>query len=186
MSRWLIAGLGNPGRKYDRTRHNVGFQALDRLAERHRLRVTQSKFHGSYTTGGIAGCDVILLKPETFMNKSGRALQAARSYYDVPAEKTVVLHDDIDLDCGQLKIKTGGGHGGHNGLRDIIQKTGDRQFVRIRLGVGRPEHGDVTEYVLGRFDGEQTPAVDEMIERACDAVETVMVDGIARAQNLFH
>ena len=186
MSRTLIAGLGNPGRKYQGTRHNIGFRTLDRLAGRYRLDVTQSKFDGLYTTGRIAGADVLLLKPQTFMNKSGKSVQAARDYYGVSASDTIVLHDDIDLEVGQLKVKSGGGHGGHNGLRDIVNKTGDRGFVRIRLGVGRPEHGDVRNYVLGNFDSDQQADADELVEIGCDAVETVLADGVSRAQNLFH
>ena len=184
MSRWLIAGLGNPGRKYEGTRHNVGFMALERLAQRYRLQLSQTKFDARYTTGRIAGADVVLIQPQTFMNKSGKSVQAVRSFYDIPASKTVVLHDDIDLAAGQLKIKTGGGHGGHNGLRDIIAKTGDRDFIRVRLGVGRPEHGDVTNYVLSRFDDDTL--AEELVETGCDAVETLLGDGMQRAQNLFH
>lgn len=184
MSRTLIVGLGNPGRKYEGTRHNIGFEVLRRLADRYRLRLSQSKFHGVYTTGRVGGTDVLLLEPHTYMNKSGKAVQAARDYYDIPAADTVVLHDDIDLSPGQLKIKSGGGHGGHNGLRSIIDRTGDRGFIRVRLGVGRPEHGDVTNHVLSRFDDRSV--ADELAETGCDAVETVLSDGVARAQNLFH
>lgn len=186
MSRIVIAGLGNPGRKYAGTRHNIGFQALEILAGRYRLQLSQEKFHGVYTTGAVAGRDVVLLRPQTYMNKSGRAVLAARQFYDVPASDTIVLHDDVDLETGVLKIKQGGGHGGHNGLRDIISRTGDRDFVRIRLGVGRPEYGDVTAHVLGRFDDSERPEIDELIERACDAVEVVLSDGVAKAQNAFH
>ena len=187
MSRTLVAGLGNPGRKYEGTRHNVGFEALRRLAGRYRLELSQSKFDGVYTTGRIAGEDVLLLEPHGYMNNSGKSVRAARDFYDIPASETVVLHDDIDLEPGQLKIKSGGGHGGHNGLRDIIARTGgDRDFVRVRLGVGRPEHGDVTNYVLSRFDDDERQTIDELIEDACDAVETLLSDGVDRAQNLFH
>lgn len=184
MSRTLIVGLGNPGRKYEGTRHNIGFETLRRVASRYRLTLSQSKFDGVYTTGRIGGEDVLLLEPHTYMNKSGKSVQAARQYYDIPAGDTIVLHDDIDLSAGQLKIKTGGGHGGHNGLRDIISKTGDRDFIRVRLGVGRPEHGNVTDYVLSRFD--DSAVADELAELGSDAVETVLADGIERAQNLFH
>lgn len=186
MSRTLIAGLGNPGRKYEGTRHNIGFEVLDRLAQRYRLRLSREKFHGRFTTGAVAGTDVVLLEPQTYMNKSGRAVEAARQFYGIAAADTIVLHDDIDLSPGQLKVKKGGGHGGHNGLRDIISRTGDRDFVRLRLGVGRPEHGDVTNYVLSRFDSDERPAIDELIEDACDATETILDSGVAEAQNRFH
>ncbi len=186
MSRKLIAGLGNPGRKYEGTRHNIGFLVLHRLAERYRMKVSREKFHGYYDTGAIAGQDVVLLAPQTYMNKSGRSIQAARQFYKIPASDTIVMHDDIDLSSGQLKIKQGGGHGGHNGLRDIISRTGDRDFLRIRLGIGRPEHGDVRNYVLGRFGAEEQAAIDELVEDACDAVETVFERGVGAAQNRFH
>lgn len=186
VSRILIAGLGNPGRKYEGTRHNVGVEALRRLAERYRMNPSRDKFHGHIDTGAVAGEDVVLLAPQTFMNKSGRAVQAARQYYDIPASDTIVLHDDIDLSSGQLKVKKGGGHGGHNGLRDIINRTGDRDFIRIRLGIGRPEHGDVRNYVLSRFGGDEKAAIDALLEDACDAVETVLRQGVGAAQNRFH
>ncbi len=186
MSRILIAGLGNPGRKYEGTRHNIGFQVLDQLADRYRLRLGQQKFHASYTTGRIAGADVVLIKPQTYMNKSGRSVQAARQFYDIAAPDSLVLHDDIDLEPGTLRIKEGGGHGGHNGLRDIINKTGDRDFIRVRLGIGRPAHDNVTGHVLGRFDSDEVEMVQTLIEDACDAIETVLSDGVAQAQNRFH
>lgn len=186
VSRKLIVGLGNPGRKYEGTRHNIGFAVLDRLGQRHRLDVSRQKFNGLYATGPLTGEDVVLLMPQTFMNKSGKSVVAARQFYDISSEDTIVLHDDIDLDAGQLKIKSGGGHGGHNGLRDIVAKTGEKDFIRIRLGVGRPVHGDVTGHVLGRFDSDEMPTIEDLIERACDAVETVITDGVQAAQNGFH
>ena len=186
MSRSLIVGLGNPGRKYEGTRHNVGFEALRRLADRFRLELSRSKFDGVYTTGLIAHQDVVLLEPHTFMNRCGKSVLAARQFYDVPGDQILVFHDDIDLDCGRLKIKRGGGHGGHNGLRDIISRIGERDFVRLRLGVGRPDHGNVTGHVLGKFTSDERPDIDEMIEEACDAVEIVLSDGVKEAQNRFH
>ena len=186
VSRRLIVGLGNPGRKYEGTRHNIGFDVLRRLGERYRLSLTQKKFSGVFTTGSVAGEDVVLVEPHTFMNKSGKSVQAARQFYSVDAEDLIVLHDEIDLEPGTIRIKEGGGHGGHNGLRDIISRTGDRDFVRIRLGVGRPEHGDVTNHVLSRFSGSERDLIAEMVEDACDAIETVLTDGVSQAQNRFH
>lgn len=186
MSRWLIVGLGNPGRKYAGTRHNVGFDALRRLAARYGMEPNRSKFKGLTTRGSVAGHDVVLLEPQTFMNRSGGSVLAARQFYDIAAEETIVFHDEIDLPPGRMKLKQGGGHGGHNGLRDIISRTGDRDFYRIRLGVGRPEHGEVTAYVLGRFTGDERLDIDEMIEDSCDAVETLLDEGLEAAQNRFH
>lgn len=186
MSRILIAGLGNPGQKYEGTRHNIGFAVLDELAGRYRLRLSQKKFSGVYTTGRIADADVVLLKPQTYMNKSGQSVLGARQFYDISAADTIVLHDEIDLDLGALRIKEGGGHGGHNGLRDIIKRTGDRDFIRLRLGIGRPAHGNVTGHVLGRFDSDEIDPMRELIEDACDAVEILLSDGVAKAQNRFH
>ena len=186
MSRRLIVGLGNPGRKYEGTRHNVGFGAVDLLAQRFRIDLSRTKFDALYATGEVAGESVVLLKPQTFMNRSGKSVQAAQAFYGVSAEETVVLHDDLDLDLGQIKIKGGGGHGGHNGLRDIVAKTGSREFLRIRLGIGRPEHGDVTNFVLGRFDGGEQSAAEDLLWDGADAVEILLREGLEAAQQRFH
>ena len=186
MSRYLIAGLGNPGSKYAQTRHNIGFMALERFAERHRLSLAQEKFDARFDTGHVAGQKVVLLEPLTFMNRSGKAVGQAARFYEIPADCIVVLHDDIDLSLGRIKVKSGGGHGGHNGLRDIANRLSTRDFVRVRLGVGRPEHGNVTGHVLGKFDPEEAAEVSEVVEKACDAVETILSDGLEAAQNLFN
>nr|WP_230470042.1 aminoacyl-tRNA hydrolase [Lujinxingia vulgaris] len=186
VSRTLIVGLGNPGPKYEGTRHNIGFAAVDALAQRYQMTVTQSKFHGVYTTGIIGGHDVALLKPLTFMNLSGKSVAPALNFFNVTPDRLIVLHDELDVELGQMKIKEGGGHGGHNGLRDIVAKTGTREFIRLRLGIGRPEHGDVTNHVLGRFRPDETVAVDRLLDDACDAVEVVLKEGVAAAQNRFH
>jgi PTH1 family peptidyl-tRNA hydrolase len=186
MSRYLIVGLGNPGTKYAGTRHNIGFVAVDELARRHRMSMSSEKFDGLFDTGRIGHEKVALLEPQTFMNRSGRSVQAAASFYDIPADRIVVVHDEIDLDVGTLRLKEGGGHGGHNGLRDIVQKLGTKDFLRIRLGVGRPEHGDVTNHVLGAFQKDEKASVDEMVTQCCDAIEVLLSDGLARAQNRFH
>lgn len=187
MSRKLLVGLGNPGSKYEGTRHNIGFDALDRLAARFGAQISRSKFNSFYETAVIGGEDVAFLKPQTYMNRSGQPVQAAQKFFNTALEDVIVLHDDIDLDVGQLKIKVGGGHGGHNGLRDIIAKNGgEKGFIRVRLGVGRPQHGDVTNHVLGKFRPEEQGAIDALIERACDALELILTDGVVAAQNAYH
>ncbi|QDG50089.1 aminoacyl-tRNA hydrolase [Persicimonas caeni] len=186
MSRFLIAGLGNPGSKYARTRHNIGFMALDRLAERHRIALGSEKFDSRFDTGRVGGEMVVLLEPQTYMNRSGKAVQAAASFYDLSPDQIIVVHDEIDLPLGSIRIKRGGGHGGHNGLRDIVNRLSSKDFIRVRLGVGRPEHGDVTNHVLGAFDRDEQDDVAEVIETACDAVETIISDGVNTAQNRYN
>ena len=182
----LIVGLGNPGPKYAATRHNVGWMALDGFAERLNLALTQQKFHGRYATGFCSAHKVCLLAPETFMNLSGKSVVAAANFYDVEPDSIIVLHDELDIDLGAARVKIGGGHGGHNGLRDIAAKMGTKDFVRIRLGIGRPEHGDVTNHVLSSFRADEVPAVEEMIETACNALEYTLEHGATDAQNEFN
>ena len=186
MDRHLIVGLGNPGSKYRETRHNIGFAVADRLAERHRVAFGEQKFDGQFASGRVAGQKVFLLKPETYMNRSGESVGPAARYYELSADQIVVVHDDVDLDLGRLKVKSGGGHGGHNGLRSIVDALGTSDFVRVRCGVGRPEHGSVKDHVLGRFRNDERSVADAVVEAACDAVETVMRDGPDRAQNRFN
>lgn len=186
MSRHLIVGLGNPGAKYARTRHNIGFMALERLAERHSIALTTQKFDGYYGMGRVGDQQVVLLEPQTYMNRSGGSVLGVARFYKVPPEQILVFHDEIDLDLGTLRLKDGGGHGGHNGLRDIASRLSTRDFKRVRLGIGRPQYGEVTDFVLGRFTGDEKPEVDELIERACDAAEVVLSDGLQIAQNRFH
>lgn len=160
--------------------------ALDRLGDRHRIGLTQQKFHGRYASGIVCDQTVVLLEPETFMNLSGKSVGAAAQFYGLEPEQVVVLHDEIDLDFGTIRVKVGGGHGGHNGLRDIIEKLGSREFVRVRIGVGRPQHGDVTNWVLGTFSEEECAALDDVLDVVADAVETILSDGPEAAQNLFN
>ncbi len=183
MARYLICGLGNPGAEYEQTRHNVGWMALDAVADRHRIRMATEKFYGDFGDGRIAGQRAMLLRPTTFMNKSGRAVAECANFYDLDADHIVVLHDDIDLDVGRMQVKAGGGHGGHNGLKDIAGRLGESSFVRIRIGVGRPAHGDVTNYVLNRFDDQQWTVMKRVLPAAADTVETVLDDGPQAAQN---
>ncbi len=184
---WLIVGLGNPGARYARTRHNVGFMAVDAwAAELAPARPSWSeKWKGLTTTVSCGGHRCVLLKPQTYMNRSGQSVQPAAQFHRVTPAQLVVVHDEIDFPLGRLAIKKGGGHGGHNGLRDIVALLGN-EFLRIRLGVGRPVHGEVADYVLSDFTpDEQGPAAD-MVERAVKALTCMMTDGVVMAMNKFN
>lgn len=182
----LVVGLGNPGSKYRGTRHNIGFDVVDRLAERHRVRLSQEKFDGQFGSGRVASRKVKLLEPETYMNRSGDSVGEAARFYDIDADQIVVVHDDVDLELGRLEIKEGGGHGGHNGLQSLVDALGSSDFVRVRCGVGRPEHGTVSDHVLGKFDGDERSIADELVENAADALEAILRDGPSGAQNRYN
>lgn len=160
--------------------------AVDRVGDLHHLALTQQKFHGRYVSGLLGHHKVVLLQPDTFMNLSGKSVAAAMKFYQVEPERLVVFHDEIDLDAGVTRVKIGGGHGGHNGLRDIIDKIGSRDFVRVRIGVGRPEHGDVTNWVLSPFRQDQLDELDDQLELVAKIAETIVNDGADAAQNEFN
>lgn len=186
---WLIAGLGNPGRKYDRNRHNIGFRVVDELVRRHDLGPLREKFGGLAATGLIAGQRVAVLKPMEFMNLSGYAVQRATQFHGVQPAELVVVHDEIDLPMARLRLKSGGGHGGHNGVRSISEQTGATDFLRVRIGVGRPAGapgGKVSGFVLGDFPAEAEREVAELVGRAADAVEAILQRGIRAAMNDFN
>jgi PTH1 family peptidyl-tRNA hydrolase len=182
----LVAGLGNPGRDYARTRHNVGFVVCDELARRHGGSF-RSKFSGELAELRVGERRLALLKPQTYVNESGRAVGAAARFFKVPPEHLLVLHDEVDLELGRLQVRLGGGLAGHNGLRSVAQHLKTQDFLRLRIGVGRPERGDprpVSDYVLSPFQAHED--VDGLVARAADAVETIMRDGIEEAQNRFN
>jgi PTH1 family peptidyl-tRNA hydrolase len=205
---WMVVGLGNPGAKYARNRHNVGFRAVELLASRHGVGELKSggKLGGHVATGVIVTPrgrqKVVLLEPMEFMNLSGFAVQRAAAFYGVELDHTLVVHDEIDLDVGVVRVKTGGGHGGHNGLRSIIEQCGGNGFARIRVGVGKPgpkpgtaDGGlpkgkagdkDVAGWVLADFPSAQAAMVDALLARAADAVEAVVGLGVAPAMNEFN
>ena len=182
----LVAGLGNPGREYEQTRHNVGWLVADELARLHGGSF-RSKFSGRVTEVRLGDLRLALLKPETYMNESGRSVGAAARFYKVPSEQTLLVHDDVDLEEGRLQARLGGGLAGHNGLRSIAQHLGTNDFLRLRIGVGRPGRGDprpVADYVLSPFE----PHVDvgELVTRAAGAVEVLAAEGLAAAQQRFN
>ena len=182
----LIAGLGNPGRQYERTRHNLGWLVLDELARR--LDGSwRSKFSGSLAETRLDGSRIALLKPETYMNDSGRSVAAAVRFFKVEPESLLIVHDDVDLEPGRLQARRGGGLAGHNGLRSLAQYLGTQEFLRLRIGVGRPARGDprsVSDWVLSGFDPEDD--VEALVSRAADAAETIVRDGLEAAQARFN
>ena len=182
----LVAGLGNPGREYERTRHNAGWLALDELARRHGGS-WRSKFNGSLAEIRLDGAKLALLKPETYMNESGRSVGEAARFFKVPTESLLVVHDDVDLEPGRLQARSGGGLAGHNGLRSLAQHLGTQDFLRLRIGIGRPGRGDprpVKDWVLSPFAPEEDPQA--LLARAADAVETIVRDGLEAAQQRFN
>lgn len=184
---WMIAGLGNPGRKYARSRHNVGFMAIDRLAEKWRIRIDRNKFDADFGRGKIDGTDAILIKPMAYMNRSGRPLSRAIHFFGINLDHLLVIHDDIDIGYEKIKIKAKGGHGGHNGLRSILDAVGCGDFPRLKIGIGRPEGPmAVSDYVLGNFAASERQLFDPVLENAAEAVATVLTRGINEGMNRFN
>src|SRR5215208_7181311 len=182
----LVAGLGNPGREYAQTRHNIGWLVVDELAHRHGGSF-RSKFSGQLAEVRFGEQKLALLKPETYMNESGRSLAAAARFFKVDPGAALVVHDDVDLEAGRLQARLGGGLAGHNGLRSIAQALGTQQFLRLRIGVGRPGRGDrrpVADYVLSPFEPDED--VDELVSRSADAVESLARDGLERTQSRYN
>ncbi|MDB2686505.1 aminoacyl-tRNA hydrolase [Mariniblastus sp.] len=183
----IVVGLGNPGQKYKLTRHNVGFDVLTDIAQRYLVGAPKSKFNAEVAEALIKNEKTILISPLTFMNLSGRSVQAAVDFYKVPLEDVLIVCDDINLDVGRLRLKPGGSAGGQNGLKDIIQRLGSDQFPRLRLGVGKvPARWDTADYVLGKFDSNDRPLVDVGIKLAADAIEVWIESGLQTAMNRFN
>lgn len=182
----LVVGLGNPGREYATTRHNVGFMVADELARRHGGS-WRSKFSGEVADVRVDGARLALLKPQTYMNESGRSVSAAAKFYKVEPEDLLAVHDEVDLDLGRMQARLGGGLAGHNGLRSVASALRTPDFVRLRIGVGRPERGDprpVSDWVLSPFEPDVD--VEALVGRAADAVETLVRDGLEEAQQRFN
>jgi len=182
----LVAGLGNPGREYARNRHNVGFMVAEELARRHDARF-RAKFNGRLAEFRLEGSRIALLAPDTYMNESGRSVAAAARYFKLEPERLLVVHDDVDLEPGRLQLRLGGGLAGHNGLRSVTTALATREFLRLRLGVGRPGRGDrrsVADFVLSNFDSDVD--VEEIVTRAADAVEILAGEGLEAAQARFN
>jgi PTH1 family peptidyl-tRNA hydrolase len=183
----IIVGLGNPGKKYERTRHNAGFMAIDELAKGLRIELSLEKCHALLGKGAIGAEKVVLAKPQTYMNDSGRSVAALLKDAYASAADLIVLHDELDLAPGTVRVKTGGGHGGHNGLRSIIEYLGTADFVRVRIGIGRPLPGmDTADYVLSPFFAEEREAAATATANAADAISVIVAQGVTKAMNQFN
>ncbi len=183
---WLVVGLGNPGAKYAKNRHNVGFMVAEVLARRWGAPAAKEKFSGLYTRASVRGEDVVLLQPQTYMNLSGESVQRAMAFFKVPLSNVVVLHDELDLAFEDVRVKVGGGTAGHNGLKSIVQHAGSPDFVRVRIGIGRPPRGTVESWVLGDFDATQSALLPDVLQAAALASEVVLTEGPAKAQLTFN
>ena len=185
---YIIAGLGNPGKEYVNTRHNVGFEVIDALADKYNINVLELKHKAMIGKGYIEGQKVILVKPLTFMNVSGESIRPIMDYYKADIEtELIVISDDVSLPPGQLRVRKKGSAGGHNGLKNIIKHLGNENFQRVRMGVGeKPRNYDLADWVLGHFNQEEKKAVDESVDKAIKAIEIMVTDGADAAMNAFN
>lgn len=185
---WLIVGLGNPGENYARTRHNIGFRAIDRLAEQLGTKIDRAKFRGLYGQANYQGLKLILLKPQTFMNNSGLSVMDAARFYKLPAERVVVLFDDISLDVGRLRVRADGSAGGHNGIKSIIGGLNSQSFPRVKIGVGAKPHPDyeLADWVLSNFTKDEETLLAPVIGRAADAALELITNGAQAAASRFN
>ena len=185
--RYLVVGLGNPGPRYAATRHNAGFLVADLLAERMGGRFKAHRSNADVLEGRLAGRPVALAKPRSFMNDSGGPVVNAARFYKAPVESVIVVHDELDLPYGELRLKRGGGDGGHNGLRSISSALGSKEYLRVRFGIGRPPgRQDPADFVLREWSSTERKDLGYHVDRAADAVEALLADGLEKAQNLFH
>lgn len=184
---YMIAGLGNPTKKYEGTRHNVGFCVIDQIAKDYNINVDQNKHKALCGLGYIEGQKVLLLKPQTFMNLSGESIRAAADFYKIEPEDILVIFDDVSLDVGQLRIRLKGSAGGHNGIKSIIAHLGSQNFPRIKVGVGeKPAGWDLADYVLGKFAGDDKAKVEDACKDASAAVKVMLTDGPSAAMNIYN
>lgn len=183
---WLIAGLGNPGPEYRDTRHNVGFRVVDEIARRHGLSFRRSDWSAQAASGAVCGQSIVLLKPQTYMNESGRSVGRAAAYYKLEPAQVLIIHDDIDLALARLRFRSDGSHGGNNGVRSIIASLRTDLFWRLKIGVGRPRIGDAADHVLSPFAADERPTIEDALDRAATAVERFLRDGPEAAMNGFN
>ncbi|OQY12422.1 MAG: aminoacyl-tRNA hydrolase [Desulfobacteraceae bacterium 4572_19] len=186
-SNWLVAGLGNPGTSYDKTRHNIGFMFIDFFAENYSIQVSKEKFKTVFGRGKTRNANLILAKPMAYMNKSGNPLQQLTGYFNIIPENLLVVYDDIDLPFAKIRVREKGGHGGHNGIRSIMEALGNGEFNRLRIGVGRPNgQREVTDHVLGKFSAEEKKQLPNLLKHAEDVVSTIINHGVKEAMNVFN
>ena len=185
---YIIAGLGNPEAKYDHTRHNIGFHAIDVLCKKYNIKLNKLKFKAAFGDGIIGGQKVILSKPQTYMNLSGESIRDMASFYKVPPENIIVIFDDVSLEAGRMRIRPEGSAGGHNGIKSIIYQLSSDKFPRIKLGIGAPPHEDydLADYVLGRFSADEIQILEPVLMDTADAVECIIRNGIDKAMNKFN
>ena len=182
----LLVGLGNPGSKYAATRHNIGFMVAEQVARQNCIAVKKKGYQGIYGVGRIATEQTTVLLPQTFMNNSGASVNAAYQSLGIPPGDLIVIYDDLDLPFGRLRVKKEGGHGGHNGIRDIIAVLGIKDFVRVRVGIGRPEFGDITGHVLSSFSSNEQKLLPQLLDAAAQASEKIVADGVLAGMNTFN
>jgi PTH1 family peptidyl-tRNA hydrolase len=182
---WLIAGLGNPGRKYSRTRHNIGFMVIEEVAGRHNIEL-KTKSEYNIGRGSIEGQQVVLLEPLLYMNRSGTVIWKFYKRLIIPEDKLIVVHDDIDMEKGKIRIRERGSSGGHKGIESIIQDIGTREFIRVKIGIGRQEEMPAEEYVLRKFSRQELNIIKDTIQNAADAVQSILLEGVGKAMNKFN
>ena len=185
---YIIAGLGNPGKKYEGTRHNIGFDTLDVIASKNNIKFNKTKFRADFGEGIIGGEKVILVKPQTFMNLSGESIRPLRDFYKVPDENIIIIYDDISLPLGKLRLRGKGSAGGHNGMKSIIYQLNTDIFPRIKIGVGAPPHEDfdLADYVLGKFGKDEIEILTKTVDRVNDTVESIIRNGVEKTMSKFN
>lgn len=185
---YILVGLGNPGKEYEKTRHNIGFIALDFVAEKLGIEINSQKFKSLYAFGTFEGKKVILLKPQTFMNLSGQAVLPFMSFYKVPLQNVILIYDDISLPVGKMRIRKQGSHGGHNGVKNIITLSGSQNFPRIKIGVGNKpnENWDLADWVLSKFSSEELNLINDTMPKVYDALSLIVKENIDEAMNKFN
>lgn len=183
---YVIAGLGNPGRKYENTRHNMGFITIDRLAEKHDIKVDKLKFKALVGEGRIAGRKVLLVKPQTYMNLSGESIREVMRFYKLEPGNLLVIYDDIDLEQGALRIRKFGSAGTHNGMKSVVYQLQSDRFPRIRIGIGSQKKGDLVNFVIGGFSKEEVPVLEETVTKAVSAIECIVEEDIDIAMNRYN
>lgn len=185
---WLVVGLGNPGAKYEHTRHNMGFLTVDLLAEKNHVKLNKVKFHSAYHILNIAGNKCLVMKPQTYMNLSGEAVREAVQFYKIPADHVLVIYDDVSLPVGKIRVRPSGSAGGHNGIKNIIAHLGTQEFPRVKIGVGAPEGAekDMVDWVIGAPSQAERKVLVESFERAIEAAMCIMEHGCQKAMNQFN